>query len=198
MADFKRVLEERFGVWTLDKQVLLNCDLSKCYRGMYLNALFPDSKIKEMKKIFKQEKLCFGEHLNGFYSAYNGMTLFCHSLVIYGVSSKVESGYCPLDIEKMNRMLQMKFSQWDNELYSIGHYFNFEFCLKRNSVNETIFVIDKRNNLKVVRTFDDVDFLLEYCIDKIANFYDSTGIKKSNKTLNRNWMNNMASEDIFN
>ena len=198
MDDFKRTLEERFGAWALNKRVLFNCDLSKYYSGMYLNALFLDSKIKEMKKIFKKEKVCFGKHLDGFYSAYNGMTLFCHSLVIYGVSNKVESGYCPLDIERMNHMLEMKFPQWNNELYSLGHYFNFEFCLKRNSDDETIFVIDKRDNLKVVRIFGNVDLLLEYCIDKIVNFYDSTGIKKGNKTLNRNWMNNMASEDIFN
>lgn len=197
MEIFQKILNDRFGEWTLKNQLLCNCDLSDYYAGMYLNVAFQQTGCVSLRKIFDKEHVRFGEKLGEFYTMFNGLTFFCHSLVIYGNSKMIKKGYCPLDGRTMNNSLRIKYPSWNDALYSIGSYSNFEFCIQRKSKSEAVFVIDRHNFLKTIAIFENIESLLEYCVRKISSFYDSKGIKKGNDIANGNWMNNMSFDNIF-
>lgn len=194
MEKIIKELEQKFGKWNRGNEFIFNCSLTQYFNGVYLNAIFDANN--EVLKILKQNKVHVGKSLSAFYKKYGGLSLFCHSFVIYGWSKMLQKGYSPLNIEQMNSTIALKNKNWNEKYYSIGNYLNYEFCLKKYSLSETVYVINK-TNLVERTSFKNIDSLIEFAVQKISPLYKTNGLKSGNESPTNNWMKNMCEEDIF-
>ena len=196
----KRVLlelEQRYGSWRKEKNYLFNCVLTRYSSSIYLNVLFNEPEYKKNIEYLKSQNIEIDNSIKGFYEAFNGITLFSHSLVIFGYVNSLERGYTPLNMESMNVRIKAKNRQWDCDYCSIGEYSKFDFCLKRRDKQGTIYVINRFDN-RLVRTFPNLDSLLEYAVSKLMQRYDQSGLKLGSPEQSKNWMDNMSlEEDLF-
>lgn len=187
-------LSKKYGPWEICVGYKGCCHLLKYSESMVLHAIFnPElSSVAELKA----NKVHVGKELATFYKECNGATLFSHSFVLYGSCSQIIKGYCPLDLNSMNKTLRLKHKNWDDSYFSIGCYSKYEFCLKKHSLRNVVFVIDRTTG-KTIGSFENINKLIEHVVSSIDGEYSASGLKSSNKSSGKNWMDNMSNKDIF-
>lgn len=187
-------LLKKYGPWELCAGYKGCCHLLKYSESMFLHAIFnPDiNSINELKT----NKIHVGKDLSAFYKECNGATLFSHSFVLYGSCLQTIKGYCPLDLNLMNKRLRLKYKNWNDSYFSIGCYSKYEFCLKKYSLRNIVFIVDRTTG-KTIDSFENINLLIEHVVSSIDGDYDANGLKASNKSSSKNWMDNMCNKDIF-
>lgn len=189
-------LEKKYGKWNKEKKYLYNCVMPQ-FRNVYLNILFIDSEYRKIKETFERHNLEMSNSIKKFYKEYNGVSLFGQSFVIFGHVEKVEMGYTPLGIDRMNTMLRVKNTSWDNDFVAIGECSKLNFCLKRKDKSGTIYIINRFNN-NIVKKFSSFDEMMKYFIEKLLKIYNSNGILTTRLKEPKNIYDNMCSyEDLF-
>ncbi len=196
MKRVKNVLESEYGKWFKEKNYLCNCILNHFSNETYLNVLFDKPEYKKNIEYLKKNGIEISRSIDNFYKEYNGVSLFSHSLVIYGYINNLEMGYTPLNAESMNLRIRARNKQWNDEYISFGEYSRFNFCLKRKDKSGTVYIINRFDN-QLIRTFSDFDELLEYAIDKLIKLYDINGIRKNIDKSSKSSLDNRSTEEIF-
>ena len=189
-------LEKRYGEWKMTKTYCFNHFMPEFGDQAYLNIIYIGNNLKHIKRIFKTNNVFLSKSIIEFYSKFNGLSLFAHSIKLYGYQPFRVDDQMPLDFEKTNYLKKSRFAFLNNKYFIIGSYSNFFFCLKEHDKTGEIYIVDY-NSGNTVKTFKDLNLLLGYCIPKIAELYDKNGIyihKKLNSTF---WLDNAATENIF-
>ncbi len=160
-------LGEQFWLFTLfhkaDPQELLNA------KSLLLNKAGVSSS-KAIDELFAILKM------------HNGMQLFSNSLILYGVTDKVDYRYLsePNSIGKNNTLLPKHvMPNWITfGYYSKNSSTNALLLLDAKASKENCFsAIVTNNEIEVVKRWDSIEEMLHCCIRKLNGKYDSNGYK---------------------
>ena len=187
-------LSKKYGAWETYAGYKGSCHLLKYSESMFLHVIFdPDfNSVAELKR----NKIHVGKELSIFYKECNGVTLYSHSFVLYGSCLQTIKGYSPLDLNSINKTLRLKYKNWDDSYFSIGRYYKYEFCVKKHSLRNVVFIVDRTTG-KTLSSFKNINMLIEHVVSSIDGDYGANGLKASNKFSSKNWMDNMSNKDIF-
>lgn len=196
MFNVKTFLTNKFCNFQKENHFLGQLRLTKLSEKLFLNVIFQPIPTRYISLLTRDKDYYFPKEYIEMLKEYNGFTLFCHSILLYGMNQTEVRGYKITDIVEYNMLIRSKYPNFPTDYLALGRFKAYEFCIKKNDDSGNIYIINLFDGKKYCY-FRNLNECIEYCVRKAADLYNEEGYLKQPLDEELTPLTNRYPEDPF-